>query len=222
VKSESLDRITWFVNSRATLEPLFRSREEHLGGAKGGEVANVRSLRLDNHGTGLTKHFNAGSVPKEQAEGTEGLFIVVPIDFSPAAFEAVRVAASVAAHTHAHLVLCHAIYPKVIPFGPASPPWVADALRDEASKKIQPFLTFAQQKDASATCVIEEGTAATVILKVARRYGAVLIVLAPQPHGNWARVLFGPTTSEQIIEEAECHVMVVRANSGRTSVRNLS
>ena len=220
MKSERLDRITWFVNSRASLEPLFRSREEHLGGATGGEVAYVRSMRLDNHGNGLTKHFSAGSVSKEQAENTEGLFIVVPIDLSPSAFEAVRVAASVAAHTHAHLVLCHAIYPKVIPFGPASPPWVADALRDEALKEMQPFLRFAQQQDASATCVIEEGTAAKVILNVARRYGAVLIVLAPQLHGNWARVLFGPTTAEQVIEEAESHVMVVRAPSGKRPGRS--
>jgi nucleotide-binding universal stress UspA family protein len=90
-----------------------------------------------------------------------------------------------------------------------------DALREEALNKMEPFVKFAQQKHVQATCVIEEGTVASVVLKVAKRYAAVLIIVTPRPHGNWARILFGPTTAEQIIQEAECHVMVVRTPAAK-------
>jgi nucleotide-binding universal stress UspA family protein len=132
------------------------------------------------------------------------------LDFSPVSLDAVRVGASIAGHTQAKLVLCHAIFPKVIPFGPASPPWITEALRDEALKEMEPAMNLAKQAGVAATCVVEEGTPAGAILKVARRYEADLIVLASREHGAWARLMLGPSTAERVTREAESDVIVLR------------
>ena len=71
-------------------------------------------------------------------------------------------------------------------------------------------VNLAKQAGVTATCVVEEGTPVGAILKVARRYEADLIILAPREHGAWARLLFGPSTAERVTREAESHVMVLR------------
>jgi nucleotide-binding universal stress UspA family protein len=208
MKTESMGQIIWFANSRAMLEPRFRILEQSLWGTPRSESVHANSTQPNgSKGPGHAPH------PHFRDEGgeTHPGAIVVPIDFSPASFEAVRVGANVAQHTQAKLVLCHAIFPKVVPFGPASPPWVTEALRGEALKEMEPAMNLAKQAGIAATCVIEEGTPARAILNVARRYEADLIILAPREHGPWARLLFGPTTAERVTREAESHVMVLRA-----------
>jgi nucleotide-binding universal stress UspA family protein len=208
MKTESMGRITWFANSRAMLEPRFRSLEESLWGTPSREPVHAKSSQPN--GSKSPGHAPHPHFRGKGGETNPGV-IVVPIDFSPASFEAVRVGASVARHTEAKLVLCHAIFPRVIPFGPASPPWVAEALRGEALKEMEPAMNLAKQAGIAASCVVEEGSPARAILDVARRYKADLIILAPREHGPWARLLFGPTTAERVTREAESHVMVLRA-----------
>jgi nucleotide-binding universal stress UspA family protein len=208
MKIESMGRITWFANSRAMLEPRFRGLEQSLWSTPSREAVHVNSTQPNGSkspGHAPHSHF------RDEGGKTNPRVIVVPIDFSPASLDAVRVGASVAGRTHAKLVLCHAIFPKVIPFGPASPPWVAEALRGEALKEMEPAMNLAKQAGVSATCVVEEGTPAGAILKVARRYEADLIILAPREHGAWARLFLGPSTVERVTREAESPVMVLRA-----------
>ena len=77
-------------------------------------------------------------------------------------------------------------------------------------EKMKPALEIAREAGVTATCEIEEGTPTGVILKVARKWGVDLTVLTAQKQGIWSRLLFGPRTTEQVLEEAECHVMVLR------------
>lgn len=207
MKTESMERITWFANSRAVLEPRFRSLEQSLWGTPGGESVHAKCPQPNGSkapGHAPHSHFRA----KDGASNPR--VIVVPLDFSPGSLNAVRVGASLAGRTQAKLVFCHAIFPKVIPFGPASPPWVSEALRGEALKEMDPAMNLAKQAGVTATCVVEEGTPVGAILKVARRFAADLIILAPREHGAWARLLFGPSTAERVTREAESHVMVLR------------
>jgi nucleotide-binding universal stress UspA family protein len=197
----------WFANSRAMLEPRFRGLEQSLWGTPTRESVHAKSTQPNGSmdpGHAPHSHF------RDKAGETNPGVIVVPLDFSPASLDAVRVGASVARHTQPTLVLCHAIFPKVIRFGLASPPWVTEALRGEALKEMKPAMSLAKQAGVAATCVVEEGTPAGAILKVARRYEADLIILAPREHGAWARLFFGPTTAETVTREAESHVMVLR------------
>ena len=208
MKTESIGRITWFANSRAMLEPRFRGLEQSLWGTPTRESDRAKSTQPNgSKGPEHTLHSHSGD---EGGETNPGV-IVVPLDFSRASLDAVRVGASVALRTQATLVLCHAIFPKVISFGPASPPWATDALRGEALKEMEAAMNLAKQAGVAATCVVEEGTPAGVILKVARRYEADLIILAPRERGDWARLFRGPTTAERVAREAESHVIVLRA-----------
>jgi nucleotide-binding universal stress UspA family protein len=75
---------------------------------------------------------------------------------------------------------------------------------------MNPVLKMAMEADVAASCEIEEGTPAGVILKVARGRNADLIVLTAGRRGIWSRLLFGSTTTEEVIDQAECHVMVLR------------
>ena len=204
MKTESMGRITWFANSRAMLEPRFRSLEESSWGTPSRE--SVGTQPNGSAGPGHAPH----TYFRDEGGASNPRVIVVPLDFSPASLDAVRVGASVAGHTQAKLVLCHAIFPKVIPFGPASPPWVGEALRDEALKEMEPAMDLAKQAGVAATCVVEEGTPAQAILKVARRYEADLIILAPRERGAWARLFLGLSTAERVTREAESPVMVLR------------
>jgi nucleotide-binding universal stress UspA family protein len=208
MKTESMRRITWFANSRAMLEPRFRGLEQSLWGTPSRE--SVRSKSTQPSGSRDPGHAPHSHFGNEGREANSGV-IVVPLDFSPASLAAVRVGARFARHTQATLVLCHAIFPKVIPFGSPSPPWVTEALRGEALKEMEPAMNLAKQAGVAATCVVEEGTPAGVILKVARRYEADLIILAPRERGDWARLFRGPTTAERVAREAESHVIVLRA-----------
>src|ERR1035438_819484 len=116
MKTESMGRITWFANSRAMLEPRFRSLEESLGGPPSRERGHAKSGQPN--GSKSPGHAPHPHFRGEGGETNPGV-IVVPIDFSAASLDAVRVGANVARRTQAKLVLCHAIFPKVIPFGPA-------------------------------------------------------------------------------------------------------
>jgi nucleotide-binding universal stress UspA family protein len=78
---------------------------------------------------------------------------------------------------------------------------------------MEPAMNLAKQLGVAATCVVEEGTPAVAILKVARRYEADLIILAPREHGAWARLFLGLSMTEQVTREAESHVMVLREAS---------
>jgi nucleotide-binding universal stress UspA family protein len=208
MKTESMGRITWFANSRAMLEPRFRSLEESLWGTPSRESVHTESTQPNG-----SKDPGHAPHPHFRGEGGEikpGV-IVVPIDFSAASLDAVRVGAKVARQTQAKLVLCHAIFPKVIPFGPASPSWATEALRGEALKDMEPAMNLAKQAGVAATCVVEEGSTARAILNVARRYEADLIILASREHGAWARLFLGPSTTDRVTREADSYVMVLRA-----------
>ena len=190
------------------LEPRFRGLEQSLWGTPGEESARWTSTQPN--GSKSPGHAPHSHCPDESAETNPGV-VVVPLDFSPASLDAVRVGASVARHTQATLILCHAIFPKAISLGRTPALRATEALRGDALKEMEPAMSLAKQAGVAATCVVEEGTPAGVILKVARRYEADLIILAPRDHGAWTRLFFGPTTAERVARDAESHVIVLRA-----------
>jgi nucleotide-binding universal stress UspA family protein len=136
--------------------------------------------------------------------------VLVPLDFSTDDTDTARLGMNIARETRAKLLFCHALFSKAVPFDRGFALWVADSLREEAIQKAHPLLKLAEKVGVGADCVIEEGTPSTVILKVARQYSASLIVLTSRDHSAWARLLFGPDTTEQVTREAVCQVLVVR------------
>jgi len=115
MKTEMFGPVTWSINSRSVLEKA-------LGNWN----------RLFQESTALSN--------VEEAKATRKAVILVPFESSEDSMKAAKVALSIARHTEGQLVLCYALFPKVIPFGPANPPWVNMALRDEALEKMKPVL----------------------------------------------------------------------------------
>ena len=75
---------------------------------------------------------------------------------------------------------------------------------------MKPLLEIAEEAGLAATCDLQEGTPAGVILKAAGKWDAALIVLTARKQNPWSRLLFGPQTAEEQYKQAECHVMVLR------------
>ena len=209
-------RITWFVNADGILERALGNWSRTAPAP-----APIPWFR-ECSGTSQRHPGGRGDQPApeqhdEPGEAARKPVILVPLEFTERSLQAAKVGLAVARHTEGELVLCHAVFPRVIPFGPANPPWVRDALRHEAMEKMRPALELAKQARVTAHFEIHEGTPTGVILKVARTWGADLMILTAEKQGIWSRLFFGPRTTEQLLDQAECHVMVLRS-SPRTNI----
>ena len=205
-----MGRITWYVNSRAMLEPSFQRHGTDRVQALEENIFRVGAREPSSDRGGFARRFPHAAREEQPAKCEGEAIVLVPVDFSPGSFEAARAAVSMAKYSGASVLFCHATFPKVIPFGPAAPPWLVEGLRSEAVRKLAPFRQLAEQAGVKAECLVEEGTPTGVILKLARTRGVRLIVLSSREHSAWARVLFGKTIAEQVAEEADCDVMLVR------------
>jgi nucleotide-binding universal stress UspA family protein len=209
VHSERIDRLTWFVNRRSILEPKLRTKGYERFRRGNGEV----SRRAFTEAESDRDYCQPGALPTsllyEESQAGKPV-VLVPLDFSTGNTSAVRMGLRVASHLQGKLVFCHAVFSQAVPFDRGFALWLGDALREEAIQKAQPVLKLAEQVGVSADCVIEEGTPAAIILKVARQYSASLIVLTSRDHSAWARLLFGPDTTEQVTRKANCQVLVMR------------
>jgi nucleotide-binding universal stress UspA family protein len=75
---------------------------------------------------------------------------------------------------------------------------------------LQELAQAAAAAGVTASKVIEQRTPAETILRLSRRFEASLIILVPQQRNRWSRLFRGPSTTERVTREAECHVMLVR------------
>jgi nucleotide-binding universal stress UspA family protein len=216
VQTQRLRNVTRFVSHGEALDPLVQDQATPACGEPRHAFIRAKSmgLRGESEGQGFTKE-NRMQLANAEKEGVVAeRTVVVPIDFSSASITATKLGMKVARETRAQLIFCHALFSKVVPFGRGCPPWIESALREEAMEKIKPFMTLAQEAGLRATCVVEDGTPAGVIIRVARRHRAELIVLTSREPGVWGRLFFGPTVAEQVSRSTDCHVMIARSSTG--------
>jgi nucleotide-binding universal stress UspA family protein len=138
--------------------------------------------------------------------------VLCPIDFSPASMQAFGVALNFARQTNGTVTLLHVIE------------WLAEHdprayagfdvsayrqhLADDATERMQALETG--QKSVSRQEVVAVGRAHREILRAATESSASLIVMGAQGRGGIGLTLFGSTT-QQVVREATCPVMAVRA-----------
>ncbi|MER7444309.1 universal stress protein [Micromonospora avicenniae] len=140
-----------------------------------------------------------------------GAPVVVGVDGSDAALDAVRVAAREAEHRHRPLRIVHAFsWPlTVADLGPA--PFAAETagVRDEAEKFVAQAVAEAGKvtPDVPVTGAVVDGAATPVLLDEAR--DAALVVLGHRGLGGFAGLLIGSVTV-QVSARAQCPVLVVR------------
>ncbi|MEU5943656.1 universal stress protein [Micromonospora sp. NPDC047548] len=143
-----------------------------------------------------------------------GAPVVVGVDGSRSALDAVRVAAREAAARHRPLRVVHAfIWPLFgMPLGPvpAAPP---DAgLRHEAERFVADAVTEAGKiaPEVAVTGEVVDGAATPVLLRESR--DAALVVLGHRGLGGFAGLLIG-SVAVQVSARADCAVLVVKGEA---------
>ncbi|WP_091656896.1 universal stress protein [Micromonospora auratinigra] len=140
-----------------------------------------------------------------------GAPVVVGVDGSPSALDAVRVAAREAALRHRPLRVVHAfLWPLLgTPLGPVAAALPDEELRTEAGKLIDEAVDEARKVDAdlAVTGGLVDGPPVAVLLRESR--SAALLVLGHRGLGGFAELLVG-SAAVQLSARADCPVLVVR------------
>lgn len=129
--------------------------------------------------------------------------IVAPVDFSPESGRSLAAAAAAAASRKAHLVALHVL--DFARMGQAMPANHADA-ETAARDRLE---AFAEQHAPGAEPLVGCGPVADVVLDVAAKRHAGLVVIAPSRHNLLERIWLG-SVSKQVVRAAPCPVLVHR------------
>jgi nucleotide-binding universal stress UspA family protein len=147
--------------------------------------------------------------------------ILVPLDGSPAAEQALPHAEALARRFEASLVVVRAA-PAHAPRGVVSPGAAAlvhpagviesenrDAEREEASRYVRHAADALAGHGVAAHADAPEGDAAEAILRRARELPADLIVMTSHGRGGLTRLLFG-SVADVVLRHTPCPVLIVR------------
>ncbi len=148
--------------------------------------------------------------------------VLVTTDFSETSLEALPIAAEIASHFDAELLLVHVLpvdsptpwdIPPYADFGLASLPLpeYESHVRQEVDRRL---LQVAAKHAAGAKvrCPVRRGDAAAEIGRVAAEEKADLIVLATHGWTGWRHLVFG-SVAEKVLREAPCPVLSVRSSA---------
>lgn len=139
--------------------------------------------------------------------------ILVPIDFSPAAREAVRVARELASTTGATLTLFHVIEEVIVPdfYYPVSTSPFLDGpeLRSEAEAELRRVWESAGGPEIEAEFRVVEGRSGSTIPRFAEEGEFDLIVMPTHGLRGVERLLLGSTT-DKVLRRATCPVLVLQ------------
>jgi nucleotide-binding universal stress UspA family protein len=151
----------------------------------------------------------------ERVESVVYKTILCPIEFSDASTRALEYALTLAQETGARLILLHVIeqlldVPQLGKVTHFSVPEYRRYLEEDAHTRLR----SAVPEEARVWCTPEErvlaGKAYRVILEIAEREKAEVIVMGVHGKGALSRRLFGSTT-HHVIREARCPVLTLRA-----------
>lgn len=137
--------------------------------------------------------------------------IVVGLDGSPGSERAVEWAATLARDLNADVIAVHAV-PTVV-YGPMAMPVVVDdaTLRDELSHVVEDeWCALLRKMEIPYRSVVETGSAAEVIMQVADREGAQLIVVGSRGRGGFAELLLG-SVGQQLTHHSTHPIVIVPA-----------
>lgn len=143
--------------------------------------------------------------------------LLVPLDGSPLAEEALPHAVGLARALEATVVLVHAVPPPVLPlaeFSLAGAMALPDAdpieqARRAATAYLETVAARLAAQGVQTQTTVVEGAAATAILEVSRAVGAVLIVMATHGRTGLGRLLFGSVALE-VLHRGDRPLLLVR------------
>ena len=161
---------------------------------------------------------SAGSAGTAGSGGQAPRRILVPTDFSPASEKALDYALRLAQKLSADLCLCHcAPQPDYEVAGLVSPgmrtaaaAFIEKAMEMAIAARIELADLAARKLDFGVPIMTEmlEGRAADAIVRLARQWGADLIVIGSRSRPGIRHVLLG-SVAEKVVRAAACPVLVV-------------
>jgi nucleotide-binding universal stress UspA family protein len=141
--------------------------------------------------------------------------VLCPTDFSGPSRDALAAAVEIAREFSAALCLAHVV--------PAFPPITGDpnvsfrvpeyeaALRRDARVKLAALVAHVRDGAVSPEYTIAEGDPGREVARIAREWGADVIVISTHGETGWRHALFG-SVAERIVQFAPCAVLTVRAS----------
>ena len=146
--------------------------------------------------------------------------MLVPVDFSPYAEQAVEYAIGLAQKLQARLTLLHVVdtTPLGVVEGAAMlPPSYWQALDMDLAQRLEEPLTRVQNRGLHGETVIVHGTPFQTIIETARDKGVDLIVMGTHGRTGLTHVLLG-SVAEKVVRLAPCPVLVTRGTTRPSAV----
>lgn len=136
--------------------------------------------------------------------------ILVPIDFSECADQALRTALEIAGDGKARLRVVH-VMPHYQRWSIEQPFWAPDP---ESERRVQQHLEDHVTKVARRSAVrwrseARWGDPAELVVDLATQYGTDLIVMGTHGRSGWSRLVIG-SVAEKVVRHAPCAVMTIR------------
>jgi nucleotide-binding universal stress UspA family protein len=134
--------------------------------------------------------------------------ILVAVDGSDCANQAVGVAANLARALGANLCVITAFDPVPAYMGEYAYQAAVHAQREEARKVLQEALKVAGEFPGRLESEVQEGRPADAILRAAKSHGVDLIVIGAHGLGTLSSILLG-SQSMKVLHYADCPVLVI-------------
>jgi nucleotide-binding universal stress UspA family protein len=138
--------------------------------------------------------------------------VLVAVDYSDCAFNALEIAGDLAKTQHAAFDILTVVDPNVAmpaiadPYG-AIQPWLI-ALDEDAVKLLHDYAATMQATGMTAKTTLLDGPPAATILEFARKISADLIVIGSHGRKGLSRMMLG-SVAESVMRDAPCPVLVV-------------
>jgi nucleotide-binding universal stress UspA family protein len=142
--------------------------------------------------------------------------ILVPLDGSPLAEEAMNTAMAIAKEVRAEVLLLRSIQPvyTMMPVVAGEYEWIwPEYAREDSRREIRDYLNSIKSRFECAECAIstfaQEGDPASVIVDTAEEESVDLIVMSTHGQTGVRRAVFGSVT-ERVLHSVACPVLVTR------------
>ena len=139
--------------------------------------------------------------------------ILVPTDFSEHSNYALRYALALAGQIGARITLLHVLESPVIAPDEFYPGPVAPNILRAEQAIARTWETEKSKHPSQHQSIVKEGVPSQMIIETATAKGSDLIVIATHGRSGLAHVVLGSTT-EKVIRQAPCPVLVVRFPGG--------
>jgi nucleotide-binding universal stress UspA family protein len=157
--------------------------------------------------------------------------ILVPIDFSPCADNALRYAIQVAKKIKADIHICHAIMvPELTPMGGLIvwPPYESETLLREATdeiiayaKKVITEEDLGKATDPSITYSCEAGTVKDVMHRLYEKNKIDLVIMGMSGNGDLKRLFIG-SSSRDLIEQTNIPILLIPKSATFKTIKKIA